>query len=517
MRIRTLVCLLILTLASAVRADTVRVLIADGLVDAPVSGRLVLFFITETGERWERTDPLNGPFFGEPQPIASAPVENLRPGVPFDLDTAFMTTFPLDIGAVGGRARIRAVLDRDDTSPSLTDAPGNLVSEVIEMDLIAGEPDLIDIRLTSVTEPRPMPEDTKALKWVEFRSEMLSAHSGRDVFHRAGVALPPNAAEAYGTGTREVFPAVYVIPGFGGDHRGAMRYARMLEADPETPRAVYIVLDPASPYGHHGFMDSPNHGPRARALVEEFIPELERRFHLAPSPEARIVTGHSSGGWSSLWLGLTHAATFGACWSSAPDPVDFHAFQMTDIYSADSMYAHDGHETPSYRQFDEGGGEVVAMTVRQEGLMERAVSPDGDSGQQWDTWEAMFGPRDEDTGLPVPMFDGRTGKIDHAVVEHWKRYDITRMVTEDWAGFGPALVNNIRLVCGTNDSFYLNRAVELLQRKTDPLRAQVEGHEDAPGYIRLVEGATHGSIIRAVASDWNREMREYLAAQGFAQ
>ncbi|MFG0274929.1 MAG: alpha/beta hydrolase-fold protein [Phycisphaerales bacterium] len=513
MRIRTLVCLLILSLAPIARADTVRVLIADGLVDAPVTGRLVLFFITEQGERWERTDPLNGPFFSEPQPIASALVEDLRTGVPFDIDTTFMTTFPLDFRAIGGRARIRAVLDRDNTSPSLTDAPGNLVSDVVEMDLTPDEPDLIEVRLTGVTEPRPMPEDSESLKWVTFRSEMLSAHYGRDVFHRAGVALPASAAEAYGVGTREVFPAVYVIPGFGGDHRGAMRYARMLEADPETPNAVYIVLDPASPYGHHGFMDSPNHGPRARALVKEFIPELERRFHLAPSPEARIVTGHSSGGWSSLWLGLTEADTFGACWSSAPDPVDFHAFQLTNIYADASMYAHDGRDTPSYRQFDDDGGETVAMTVRQEGLMERAVSPDGDSGQQWDTWEAMFGPRDEETGLPAPMFDARTGRIDHAVVEHWKRFDITRMVTEDWAAYGPVLTSNIRLVCGTNDSFYLNRAVELLKQKTDPLRAQMDG----PGYIRLVEGATHGTIIRAVASDWNREMREYLAAQGFAQ
>jgi len=46
----------------------------------------------------------------------------------------------------------------------------------------------------------------------------------------------------------------------------------------------------------------PGDRPRGEALVKEFIPYLESQFHLIAKPEARIVTGHSSGGWSSLWL-----------------------------------------------------------------------------------------------------------------------------------------------------------------------------------------------------------------------
>jgi len=61
------------------------------------------------------------------------------------------------------------------------------------------------------------------------------------------------------------------------------------------------------------------------------------------------------------------------------------------------------------------GREIVAMTVEQENRMERAIDPQGRSGQQWDAWEAMFSPRDPVTGLPVPMFDTETGAIDRAV------------------------------------------------------------------------------------------------------
>ncbi|MFM8872344.1 MAG: alpha/beta hydrolase-fold protein, partial [Phycisphaerales bacterium] len=77
--------------------------------------------------------------------------------------------------------------------------------------------------------------------------------------------------------------------------------------------------------------DSAANGPRARALVEEFIPALERQFRLVRRPEARIVTGHSSGGWSALWLQLTHPETFGACFPSTPDPVDFSRSPTSDL------------------------------------------------------------------------------------------------------------------------------------------------------------------------------------------
>ena len=35
-------------------------------------------------------------------------------------------------------------------------------------------------------------------------------------------------------------------------------------------------------------------------------------------PKGRFVTGHSSGGWTSLWLQITYADFFGGCWATAP-------------------------------------------------------------------------------------------------------------------------------------------------------------------------------------------------------
>ena len=147
------------------------------------------------------------------------------------------------------------------------------------------------------------------------------------------------------------------------------------------------------------------------------------------------------------------------------------------------------------------------MTVREEAQVEFALDPDGRSGQQWDAWEAMFSPRDPETGRPAPLFDARTGRIDRQVLEHWGRYDITRLVLANWDHYGPILIQRVRLVCGTLDSFYLNRAVERLKSAMETRRGEQEG----PGYILLVDGATHNNIGNYTFARWNEEMRAYLA------
>ena len=95
---------------------------------------------------------------------------------------------------------------------------------------------------------------------------------------------------------------------------------------------IYVVLDPGCRTGHHTFADSDNNGPYGKSLIEELIPHIESKFRAIGKPGARFVTGHSSGGWSSLWLQVTYPDFFGGTWSTAPDSVDFRDFQKVNVY-----------------------------------------------------------------------------------------------------------------------------------------------------------------------------------------
>ena len=283
------------------------------------------------------------------------------------------------------------------------------------------------------------------------------------------------------------------MPGFGGNHLGAAGGRRRR---PETGAALElanasfrIVLDPEGPNGHTLFADSANNGPCGAALVKELIPALEKKYPLIAEPSARVLRGHSSGGWSTLWLALTYPDVFGATWSSAPDPVDFRRFQLVDIYGQKNFYAGaDGADLPSLRRSG-----AVTMTIRQESRGEDVLGPDNSSGQQWDSWFAAFGPKNA-RGNPAALFDAETGAIDPAVAESYRKYDIGELLRKDAARLVPLFRERVRLIVGTEDSFYLNEAVALLDQE---LAKHPRAPEDA-GYVKLVPG-DHGSVFQSDA------------------
>jgi hypothetical protein len=88
----------------------------------------------------------------------------------------------------------------------------------------------------------------------------------------------------------------------------------------------------------------------------------------------------------------------------------------------------------------------------------------------------------------VPLFDRETGAINPAIREHWARYDIARLLRENWARLGPKLQGRIRLVIGAEDNFHLNESAALLCSWL----AQ-KGREDA---CEIVPGRDHFNLFR---------------------
>jgi hypothetical protein len=112
--------------------------------------------------------------------------------------------------------------------------------------------------------------------------------------------------------------------------------------------------------------------------------------------------------------------------------------------------------------------------------LEEALGSHGRSGQQFEAWEAVYGPVGSD-GYPQPLWDRHTGKIDHHVARYMRDhgYDLRDYADKNWSRIGPLLAGQIHIYCGDMDNYYLNVAVyqmEVFLNHTEnpPAHATVE-------------------------------------------
>lgn len=231
--------------------------------------------------------------------------------------------------------------------------------------------------------------DRTNTEWVEhisLKSELLSKYHDQDVYISASVVLPKGYHDAT---TTKAYPTVYYIEGFTGTEAYASRANAFLSSEMgsdwqagkwSTPM-LRVTLGSRFKFGHTSFADSETNGPWGTALVQEFIPYFEGKYPTAVcGAHGRFLHGHSSGGWSTLWLQLQFPEVFGGTWSTAPDPVDFSNFQIVNIYEAENMYwdPH-GRPYPSYRN----DGQILC-SIRDENLIERVYTRG--NGGQWDAF-----------------------------------------------------------------------------------------------------------------------------------
>ncbi len=175
------------------------------------------------------------------------------------------------------------------------------------------------------------------------------------------------------------------------------------------------------------------------------IPHFDAHFRTIADPKARYVGGHSSGGWSSLWLQVQYPDTFGGCFSSSPDPVDFRDFQGTDLYATppQSLYVDpQGSRRPLARNGDE-----VSIWYDRFAKMDYTLK----RGGQLKSFEAVFSPLDA-KGEPAEAWNWETGYVNPEVIQHWKKYDISLQLQEHWSTLKPKLQGKLHVIMGDKDS-----------------------------------------------------------------
>jgi hypothetical protein len=411
------------------------------LQSAPYTGRV--YVVMSKSPRREPRQELSN-WFRPPQTVA-LDVKNWKPTEPLSIDEPSLSYPGALRDMASGEYSVQAIARRSLDHPQPGRGPGDLFSESKSLALDPLKTGIVRLHLDQVVEERPFPESDR-IKLFEIESALLSKFHKRKIKMRAGVFLPKDWQQH----SQRKYPVLCWIGGF--------------DSDPRCYR------------GHSAFADSANNGPWGRALIEELIPAVERKFRGAQSGAHRYATGISSGGWSCLWLQITYPDAFNACWAHVPDPVDFRNFQNIDLYEAGTSMFVD--KTGARRPIARGGRGDVSLWYDDFVKLEEVLGPGG----QIHSFEAVFSPRGPD-GTPVPLFDRATGMIDPKVAKAWESYDIRLVLERNWPTLSPKLRGKLHIYAGEKDNFYLDGAARLLQESLAKLGSDAE--------IEVVPGMGH--------------------------
>lgn len=478
------------------RGLRVEITVPPSVRSEPVTGR-VYFMVARTGEREPRLQigRTGTPFFGRD-------VENLAPGRAAVIDATDLGTpvaslkdLPpgdyvvqafVNLYSEFKRADGHTVWMHDDQweGQHWNVSPGNLYSRPQQVTIgAATEP----IRLVAdqVIPPVAVPADTAFVRRIKIQSALLTKFWGRPIYLGATVLLPRDHASS-----TVRYPALYrqghfsLAPPLGLQEGSELHRAWMRD---DFPRMLVVTLQHPAPYFDDSYgVNSVNLGPYGDAIMQELIPEVERRFRAIGEPWARITDGGSTGGWISLAHQIFYPDFYGGVWSYCPDSVTFTDVEGINIYKDDNAYYRkiDWRTVPIINTREVNGH--VRLTSEQRNHMELVNGTRGRSGEQLDIWSAVFGPLGKD-GYFEPLFDKRTGAINRAVADYWREhYDLLEYLKRNWATVGPKLVDKIHVYTGTMDNFFLNNSTKELE---DWMKTTVNPHYK--GFFLYGDGKGH--------------------------
>jgi pimeloyl-ACP methyl ester carboxylesterase len=356
--------------------------------------------------------------------------------------------------------------------------------------------------------------DQQQIFRITFQSALLSNFFHQPVPIDAHVLLP----DSYYKEPSRRYPVIYVVPAFEGSDEvpesRELEWQRPMRSLGTQFIVVFLqaMVNLDGEAIHTGFADSASSGPWGDALTTEVIPATDRHFRTIASGNARFLFGHSSGGWSVLWLQVNYPDTFNGAWALSPDPVDFHDFLGPDItkpgqnFYVDSagreygMCRYDGRDISTLHRFVVG---TQGCNLQPQPL------PAGQkpwAQRQMDTYDDVFSPA-QPGGMPAHLLDRETGAIDPAVAQYWEaHYDITRLLEQRWNVLRPQLRGKLHVFVGADDTFHLEGSVRLMRDVLARIGSDAE-FGIAPGADHWQIYDYHGGMIGYAI----REMAQRLA------
>ena len=389
--------------------------------NTPLDGRVLLLLSTDNSKepRFQINEDLNT------QQVFGVDVDGLKPGQEAIVDaSAFGYPLRSLSDLKPGDYWIQALLHRYETfkrsdghtvklpmdrgeGQQWNSAPGNLYSTPQKITVRANDDRTIKIALDRVIPPIEPPKDTKYIKHLKLQSKLLTKFWGRPMYLGANVLLPegfdshPNAHyplvifhghfPADFGGFRETPPDPNLKPEYSerfhleGYNKIQQEYAHKFYQEwtgPNFPRMIIIEIQHANPYYDDSYaVNSANLGPYGDAITYELVPFIEKQFRGIGKGWARFMYGGSTGGWEALAAQIFYPDEYNGAWGACPDPIDFRAYTVVNIYEHQNAYQAEAPWKQTPRPGKRNYLGELAATMQELNYLELALGTNSRSGR----------------------------------------------------------------------------------------------------------------------------------------
>ena len=327
-------------------------------------------------------------------------------------------------------------------------APGNLYTKPVKIHIGPGAPP-IAISLTEIIPPIPPMPTPNTSATSASRAALLTKFWGTPMFSPPSSSLPegfdehPNAHFPlmifhghFATGFAD-FRTTPPDPNLKPDYSERFHlagYNRIQQQEaykfyqqwiaPGFPRFLIVKIQHANPYYDDSYaVNSANLGPYGDAIETELIPAIEKQFRGIGQGWARFLYGGSTGGWeasrSAGLLSRPLQRRLRRLPRSHRLPRLQHRRSLQRGERCSVPGANKQVAQPAMRNYL-GHTSSPSATTR----LRAALGDHGRSGEQFDIWQAVYSPS-APTAIPQPIFDKKTGVIDHNVADYWhEHYDL---------------------------------------------------------------------------------------------